>query len=278
MTDRAKGFWRAAALGLAVLVVPACGKDGSSAAAGTPGTGVATPLYWIDQTYVTPAGATTDTPLYWNDPSIAPPGGTFRPPHTDERTYYFPTHHAPTFTSPYANDPLMTSTGSSLLLGPENTVLYGLQAARSNNAGNIGGIGGGGIGGGGGGVTIVQPLGRSVSLAKNSRANCKNFAVNTGGAIAAANPAGDTVNGGGIYTPPGRIAKCFLAVTTPVQGQVSGPAYNPTAALNYFLGANAAQITNDAFRYVGVGYWRREIVGVQDHFWTVIFAYSAPTQ
>jgi hypothetical protein len=220
--------------------------------------------------------------LQWQPAGSGTPG-TFGVQGYDERTYSSPTNYYPNVTQqtdplwPNRNDPLMTQTGSSLIVNPERNVQSAFNQARAA-ASNPGGGGGGWFGGGGGTTIGTYTLIRmGASLSKNARANSRYAANLNLGAIPATNRSGDTLTTGGapsLNPPAGRLAKCNLTATTqgPVESRwVGGPNTTYTDAANYFV--TDAQATSNAYSLCGVGHWFNN----NYKYWTVIYATGGST-
>lgn len=249
---------------LAIGLLPACSNGG--AVGGSAG---ASGIIWNPTSTGTTSGGTPIAGgVLWNDPNTGGDGG-FSPfiPSNDLVTYSTPNVYI-------ANNihPLSTASSAQNITAAEGGLMQALNAYRSRTlSGGAGGIGGGGGLGGGGFVVPPQNafLQGHEALTRNARANCKHFALYHAGPFSAANPEGDTVNGGGV-APPGRLAKCGITTTGAVEILVSGPAYPDYISVsNYIQGQYGEALTNLQWTHIGCGYWTG---GSQEYYWSVILA------
>lgn len=247
-----------AAIGLVVL--PACGNSGG-------GTGGAPGLIWNPTSSSGAGGSVVPQQVLWNDPNTGQSGG-FTPfvPSSDTITYSQPTV--------YIADnihPLSTQTSAPAITQAEGGLAATLNAFRSRQLGGNGGAVGGGFGGGGG---FTQPppnqfLQAHGALTMNARANCKHWALYHAGPMAANNPEGDGLAGGGV-APAGRLAKTGITAPGAVEIVVSGTAYPDYTTVGNYITANfGAVVTDLQFTHFGTGYWTG---GSQLYYWSVIFA------
>jgi hypothetical protein len=246
-----------AAVGL--LVLPACGTNGG-------GTGGAPGLIWNPTSSSGAGGSTQPRAVLWNDPNTGQTGG-FTPfiPSSDVITYSQPTV--------YIADnihPLSTQTSAPAITQAEGGLAATLNAYRSRQLG--GNIGGGGGLGGGGGFTQPPPnqfLQAHGALTMNARANCKHWALYHAGPMAAGNPEGDNLAGGGV-APAGRLAKTGITAPGAVEIVVSGTGYPDYTTVGNYITANFGNVVTDLqFTHFGTGYWTG---GSQLYYWSVIFA------
>ncbi len=282
MGARTMGWMKVAGrLGLALCVasMSACLKDDSGSSQSSVGAGVATPLtaVWIDQS--TPAGgATGDTPLsdVWIDSTtVTPTGAGAILPSIDEITYGFPKPYLPVG-NPNLNHPLMTHSSAAAILNPEDQLLTLINNYRLQTLGGLGGIGGGGgLGGGGVGVPIggiaITAIPPSGKLRKNARAHCKHYAryhdldFPIGNAQ---NVETDSIYGGGIQTPQGRLRKSNVTVTGWTEQTLFGVGVSTAQeAFDTLVTGPSIVLTTTAYTYIGIGHWPQ---GFRDYYWTII--------
>jgi hypothetical protein len=243
-----------------LIILPACGTNGG-------GTGGAPGLLWTPTSSSGAGGSTQPRSVLWVDPNTGTGGGGFTPfvPSNDVITYSQPTV--------YIADnihPLSTQTSAPVITQAEGGLAATINAYRSRQLG--GNLGGGGGIGGGGGVTQPPPnqfLQAHGALTMNARANCKHYALYHAGPMAANNPEGDGLAGGGV-APAGRLAKTGITAPGAIEIVISGPGYPDYTTVGNFITANYGNVVTDLqFTHFGTGYWTG---GSQQYYWSVIFA------